>query len=59
MNDEQRRAVESEICRLEDDIYRYSMGLRANPNAKTGNGVPFGDVIASLERRLVALKEGL
>jgi len=59
MNKLQIKAIHKEISFLEDNMYRYKMAEARTPGSKTGNGVPFKQIIEEHQRDIALLKEGL
>ena len=59
MNQAQARAVRQLIASTEDNLYRYKLQYQRTPEARTGNGEPFTDIIRQLEKQLEELKEGI
>ena len=59
MNAEGLTAIKDAIGNLQDNRYRYALAESANPGSVTGNGKPFTEVIARLDRLILKLKENL
>lgn len=59
MNTTQRRAIDYAISNANDNLYRYERGYEADNKAKTGNDVPFAEIIEKLKKEIADLKEGL
>ncbi len=55
MNEAQKRAVESAIANVQDDLLRAKWAQRRDPNWKSGNGETIDEVIAGYEKHLAEL----
>jgi hypothetical protein len=55
MNAAQKQAIETHISFLQDNLYRFRMQQKANPNYVTGNGEPIADIIANHEKQIAEL----
>jgi hypothetical protein len=49
-------AVRQQLGNLQDNLYRYKMQQKADPDWRTGNDEPIGDVIASIEAQITELR---
>ena len=59
MNEAQRRAIQSAIGNMQDNLYRARMQKRADPSWVSGNGETIDQVIAGYQKELDHLQEGL
>ena len=58
MNNAQRRAIESAISNVSDNLYRFKLQRDRDPNWKSGNDEPIDDIILKLEAELAELQVG-